>query len=100
MHEPISEEEIWKAISKVKYPALDRALVELDMVKDLKVKITKVIVTIALPFPSSPIINKIVRSVKKSLEELGFKAEVKITLMSKEEKEKFLGMEKDTLKEL
>jgi metal-sulfur cluster biosynthetic enzyme len=100
MPEPITEEEIWKAVSKVNYPALDKSLVDLNMIKDLKVKITKVIVTIAVPFPSSRIINKLVRKVKEPIENLGFKAEVKVTLMSKEDREKFLNIERDTLKGL
>ncbi len=100
MPEPITEEEIWKAVSKVNYPALDKSLVELNMIKDLKVKITKVIVTLDVPFPNSRIINKLVRSIKEPIEDLGFKAEVKINLMSKENREKFLNIEKDTLKGL
>ncbi len=96
----ITEEDLWKAIAKVKYPAIDRTLVNLEMIKDIKIEEDKAIILIVLPFPRIPIINKITKSVRELIEGLGLKADVKFSLMDREEREALLKRERDTLKGL
>ena len=43
----LSKEEVWKALENVMHPEIDCSLVELRMIKDVKIKENRVIVTLA-----------------------------------------------------
>ena len=94
MAENISEEEIRKVISQVMHPAIDCALVDLGIVKDLAVEGNKVKVTFAFPSLNIPIKDYIVGSVREPIEKLNVKVEVKLTVMNQEELQEFTNLER------
>lgn len=91
----ITEEDARKAIAEVKHPAIDRTLVDLGIVKDIKVEEGKVLVTIALPFAGIPaqIRQYLVNSVSAPIKNLGAEIEVELTIMNQDEQQAFLAME-------
>jgi metal-sulfur cluster biosynthetic enzyme len=91
----ISEEEIRTVLMQVKHPAIDCNLVDLGIVKNLKVKGDIVCVTIAFPFPNIPIKEYLIQSVKIPIEKLGAQVEMEETVMNQEELQEFLAMEKE-----
>lgn len=93
MTKMISEEEIRDVVAKVRHAAIDCSLVDLGIVKDVTIKGDKVAVTLAFPFANIPIKDYLVMSVKMPLEKLGVKVEVKTTVMTEEETQRFLEME-------
>ena len=93
MAKNISEKDIFNLVDKVKHPAINRTLRELGIIKDLSIKDNKVLITMALPFPNIPIIDRLVSSIKEPIEKLGVEVEVKQTVMNHEELQAFLKME-------
>ena len=91
----ISEEKVRNAVAQVKHPAIDRTLMELGILKDITVEGDTVFVTLAFPFPGIPIRELLIESVRKPVEELGAKVEVKTTVMTAEELQAFLAMEQE-----
>jgi len=93
-----SEEDVHNKLEEVKHPFIDCTLTELGIVKNITVNDNNVIATFALPFPNIPIKDKLIFSVKTALETLGAKVEVKITVMTQEELQNFLVLEKENWK--
>ncbi len=91
----ISEEKVRNAVAQVRHPAIDRTLMELGILKDITVEGDKVIITLAFPFPGIPIRELLIESVRKPVEEMGAKVEVKTTVMTAEELQTFLAMEQE-----
>ncbi len=52
-------------------------------------------VTVAFPFPNVPIADHLINSVKTELDGLGVVSAVKTTVMTPEEVQRFLAMEKE-----
>jgi len=98
MNENISEQIIHKLISEVKHPAIDCTLVELGILKDIRIESGKVMVTIAFPVRNIPIKDIIVNSVKEPIAKLGVECEIKETIMSQQEREAFLDKEQKNWK--
>ncbi len=96
--ENISEETIRSILEEVKHPAIDRSLLELGIIKDITVKDSKVLITMALPFPNIPIIDQLVGSIKDPIEQIGVDVEIKQTIMSQDELQRFLMMEQESWK--
>jgi len=94
----ILKEEIRKVISQIKHPTIDRTLVDLGIVKNSVVKDDKVIITLAFPSLDIPIKDYLIRSVRKPIEKLSAKVDVKLTVMNQEEIQKFLTMEQESWK--
>ena len=80
------------------HPAIDRTLIDLGIIKDIVVRDNLVILTLALPFPEIPIKEYLVNSVRKPITKLGMEVEIKITVMSQQEREAFLAMEQESWK--
>ena len=93
MAKNISEKDVFNLVYKVKHPAINRALRELGIIKDVSSKDNKVLITMALPFPNIPIVDQLVSSIKEPIEKLGVEVEVKQTVMNQEERQAFLKME-------
>ena len=93
MTKNISEEEVRQALVSVKHPAIDRSLIELGIVKNILVKNSEVILTLALPFAGIPIKDYLMNSVREAIVKLGVKVEVKETIMTDAERETFLKLE-------
>ena len=93
-----SEKEVLNKLAEVKHPFIDCTLKELGIIKNIMVNGSNVVVNFALPFPNIPIKDNLIINTKKALEELGAKLEVKITIMTQEELQKFLDLEKENWK--
>jgi len=91
----MNEEKIKEVLAKVKHPAIDCSLIDLGIVKDIKVEENKVSITVAFPSPNIPIGDQLVRSVQEPLEKFGLDVEVKTAVMNKEELQKFLKKEEE-----
>jgi len=98
MAEEISKEDVLNAIKQVTHPAIDRTLIDLGIVKDISIEDNEVSVVIAFPFPNIPIGDMLVNSVKHPIEELGVSVRVNIIVMTQEELNIFLAMEKESWK--
>lgn len=91
----ISEEDIRRKVANVMHPAINCSLLELGIVKSIEIKKGKVIITMAFPFPNIPIEGYLVNSVRKAVEEIDETVEIETIIMSKEELQKFLALEKE-----
>jgi len=89
----ISEEDIRKAIAGVKHPAIDRTLLELGMIKSIAMEKDKANIVLAFPFPNIPIEDYLIHSVRGPVEKLGGKVDIKVTVMTQEELQRFLQLE-------
>lgn len=90
-----SEEYIRREVGNVKHPTINCSLVELGIVKNIEIKTGKVIITMAFPFPNIPIEDYLVDNVRESIEEIDAAVEIETVVMSKEELQKFLALEKE-----
>jgi metal-sulfur cluster biosynthetic enzyme len=95
MADTISEKEVGKVISQVGHPAIDCTLVDLGIVKDWTVEGNRVKVLLAFPSLDIPIKDYIVGSVRDAIEKLGAKVEVELSVMSQEEIQRFIDMERE-----
>ncbi len=93
-----SEEYIRREVANVMHPMINCSLVELGIVKSIEVKKRKVIITMTFPFPNIPIEDYLVDSVRASIEEIDKTVEIKTAVMTKEELQKFLALEKENWK--
>lgn len=98
MAKNVSEDDVCKAVAQVMHPAIDRTLIDLGIVKDITVGDNLATLTLALPFPEIPIKEYLVNSVREPITNLGIEVEVKITVMSQQEREAFLAMEQESWK--
>ena len=88
----ITEEQVRQALEKVMHPGLKRNLVELGMVRDVKIQDSQVNFTLALPNLASSLKDQIVAEARAAILALdGVKeVEVELTEMSAEEKKRIL----------
>ena len=96
----IVQKDVIKEISKVKHPAIDFSLLDLGIVKNVKLMDKTVGLEFCFPFPNIPIAEQLITSIEKPIEELGLFPVYKVTTMSEEEKSKFLSMETQAWKGL
>ncbi|MCD6574675.1 DUF59 domain-containing protein [Candidatus Aerophobetes bacterium] len=96
MSEETLEEKVNKVIAQIRHPTIARTLTDLGIVKNVMVNGKKVTVTLAFPFPNIPIKDYLIGSVKEPVEKLGAEVDVKVTVMSQEEIQKFLIMEQES----
>jgi len=95
MSKNISEQDVRKVLAWVKHPMIDRTLLDLGIIKDIRVESDKIEITLAFPFPNIPIQDHLIDSVRGPITELGAEVEVKLIVMNQEELQKFLAMEQD-----
>jgi len=95
MTKNISEKDILILLDKVKHPAINCTLRELGITKDVSIKDGKVLITMALPFPNIPIKDQLASSVREPTERLGAEVQIRYTVMTQEEREAFLRMERE-----
>ena len=95
-----SEEYIRREIGNVMHPTIDCSLVELGIVKNIQIKPGGVIITMALPFADVPVSIKdyLVDSLRESIEEIEAVVEIETVMMTKEELQRFLALEKKNWK--
>lgn len=91
----MTKEGVIKAISDVKHPAIDHSLLDLGIVKNVRVEDDKVKITFSFPFPQIPITDMLVNSIDQPLQSIGINAEYDFTVMDEKERAEFLRMEKE-----
>ena len=89
----IDEQEIRKVLREVKHPELGRGLMELGMIRDLRVDVKKVRFTVVLPFMDAPIKYQIVREVRDVVEKQSGVQQVTVDLagMTQKERARFMS---------
>ncbi|RKZ08321.1 metal-sulfur cluster biosynthetic enzyme [bacterium] len=92
----LTEDDVRKAIAGVKHPAIDRTLIDLGIVKSVSMEGEKAKVVFAFPFPNIPIADQLIASVSEPIRELGIEVDVETTVMTPEEVERFLQMERES----
>jgi len=77
-----SEPEIRQALAKVRHPEIDRALVDLGILKDMIVEGKKVTLTLALPLMGIPteVKDYLMNSIRQALANLDVGLEVAVNL--------------------
>ena len=87
----LTEKEVTEAMSKTTHPEIDYSLLELGMIKEIKVDQEMVTVTMNLPFPEVPIKEHLVQIVKDAIREEDEAAEVQVgfVTMNEAQREEF-----------
>jgi ATP-binding protein involved in chromosome partitioning len=98
MSNTISEQDVRKVLAWVKHPMIDRSLLDLGIIKDIRVESDKIEITLAFPFPNIPIEEHLIDSVREPITKLGAEVELRLTVMNQEELQKFLTMEQEAWK--
>jgi metal-sulfur cluster biosynthetic enzyme len=91
----MSEEHVRRVLADVKHPAIDRTLLDLGIIRSIKVESDNVKILLAFPFPNIPIADRLIKSVQEPLNKEGLAVEVAVTAMAEEELYKFLAMEQE-----
>jgi Mrp family chromosome partitioning ATPase len=90
-----TEEQVRRTLFGVKHPESGHGIVELGMVKDIKVDGEQVSFTIALPFLDVPVKDQIVNKARKAIEELEGvkKITVEVAEMTQKERVNFMTLQ-------
>ena len=98
----ISLQDIQEAIGKVTHPAISRTLVDLGMIKDVRLHGKEARLTLLLPILNIPVPVKdyLVNSLREAVAALGVQLKVEIAEMNQEERRAFLAMEQESWKGL
>ena len=88
----LTEEQLMQAMSKVTHPEIDYGLVDLGMIKDVRLEPDKIAVTVNLPFLAVPIKDELARLVTEAVATVDeiLPAEVQFGAMSEEERGEFM----------
>jgi len=98
MSNSISEQDVREVLARVKHPMIDRSLLDLGIIKDIRIESDKIEITLAFPFPNIPIEDHLIDSVREPITKLGAEVELRLTVMNQEELQKFLTMEQEAWK--
>ena len=98
----ISLQDVQEAIGRVIHPAISRTLVDLGMVKDVRLHGKEARLTLFLPVLSipAPVKDYLVNSLREAVAALSVQLEVEIAEMSEEERQAFLAKEQESWKGL
>ncbi len=88
-----TKDDIIKAITEVKHPAIANSLLNLGIVKDVELKDNIANVIFAFPFPEIPIADQLVYSIYEPIKALGVDFNYDIIDMTEEEKATFMKLE-------
>ena len=91
----ITEQDVRKEVAEVMHPAINCSLLELGIVKSIGIINGIIKITMALPFPNIPIEDYLINSVKEAIEGLDADGEIETAIMTKDELQKFLDLEKE-----
>jgi len=88
----LTKEQVMQALSKTTHPEIDYSLVDLGMIKDVRIDSEKIIVTMNLPFLEVPIRDALARMVVQAVtrEDETSQPEVQFAAMSEEERLEFM----------
>ncbi len=88
------EDEVTKAISQVKHPAINATLVDLGLITKIEVIDKLVKVEFSLPFAKIPVLDFLINSIRQPVTRLGFELETSTREMSEKEREAFFVKER------
>ncbi|MHA1820052.1 MAG: iron-sulfur cluster assembly protein [Promethearchaeota archaeon] len=93
----VTVDDIREAIKDVRHPEIDNTLVNLGIIKDIKIDNGKIIITLNLPFPQVPdaIVNIFMSSINPKLQKFNMDVIYLRSYMTKEELDRFLKLEKE-----
>jgi len=100
MGRKVSEKDVRQLLAKVKHPVINCSLVDLGMVKNVKIKRDKVTVMLALPSLGIPIKDHLVNLIREAIMKLDVEVDVTITEMNQKETQAFLAIEHEKWKGL
>ncbi len=93
-----SSEDVKELLKGIKHPAIDETLLNLGMIKDIKVEGNKAIIVLAFPFLNIPIKDQLIELIKEPLTKLKMDIKIETTIMDKKELEDFLAKEQENWK--
>ena len=96
----ITEKEVLQTLSAVMHPAINHSLLDLGIVKSVKLMDETVGLEFCFPFPNIPIADQLISSIEKPIQDLGLLCVYKETIMNEEEKARFMQMETQAWKGL
>nr|HID14701.1 iron-sulfur cluster assembly protein [Anaerolineae bacterium] len=87
------EQQVHQALRRVKHPESGRSLMELGMIRDIRVDDRQVRFTVALPFMNVPIKDQIVSEARAAVEGLPEveKVDVELAEMTQQERARFMA---------
>jgi len=90
----VSKKDIENALSKTVHPEINFSLIELGMIKDIKINGAIISVTLMVPFLEIPIKEDLINLIKDSITNLSenIKIIIKTDEMNEKEKEKFMKL--------
>jgi metal-sulfur cluster biosynthetic enzyme len=88
-----TKQDVINAISEVQHPAIAYSLLELGIVKDVELDKNTARVIFAFPFPNIPIADHLINSIYTPVNALGLEFQYAVTVMTEEEKARFMHME-------
>jgi len=98
MPNQISKEDIYQALRQVNHPEMrNRNLVDLEVVKDVNVKNSSVLVTLALPNLNVPIKDELIEAVKRAVTDVwdDLVVDVSVTEMNPDQRSAFLSIARE-----
>jgi len=89
-----SHEAVSRAVKEVEHPEISRTLDELGMIRDVTTDGTQVRITLAVPFPTIPILGLLTDLLRQAVLSVESDADVQVEVaeMTSEERERFLRM--------
>jgi ATP-binding protein involved in chromosome partitioning len=98
----ISLRHVQETIGEAIHPAISRTLVDLGMIKDVRLHGSEARLTLLLPILNipAPVKDYLVNSLREAVAALGVQLEVEIAEMNEEERQAFLAMEQESWKGL
>ncbi|MCK4552723.1 DUF59 domain-containing protein [Candidatus Pacearchaeota archaeon] len=92
----ITIEKIRKVLKKAIHPELNKSLIELGMIRNIKIEKNKIIIVLVLPFLHVPIREQLVEIIKQAIKKsCDILPKIKIKEMNQKEKKKFGDMVKE-----
>lgn len=94
----ITQQNVFKEVSKVSHPAISYSLVKLGIITDVELTDKRAFVFFAFPFPNIPIANELINSVSNPLQNMGLEFEYSVRIMTEKERNRFLELEAEAWK--
>ena len=88
----VSVKQVKDELLKLFHPEINNNLIELGMIKEIKIESGIALIKLALPFLNVSIKQDLINLIKKSLKGLGLKVIIETVEMSGQEKENFKEM--------
>ena len=84
----LTQEDVMAVMSNTIHPEIDYSLVDLGMIKDVRVQQNTIQVTVHLPFPAVPIKDHLVQIVRNAIAEKDAGADIEVTFATMNEAER------------